>query len=508
MHSDRLNRIRHPPWRLSHLYWFKPKQGGWKTFRPNPYQTSRYARVYPKIDAKVGHREIELKSRKFGTTTGCCFLCLDNVVYRKNTEAVTIAHEQQKASEIFNNIVRPAWTEIGRRWPALRPTARYSNKTEIDLMDSMKSKYIVSNDLKGTSPDILHGTEVAYFANDEIIQESVNAVPPHGIVIFESTAHGVGNWFEITFMDAWTTAKAGKNHHWLPIFNPWFADPFNRVPTIDGLTLRFDAEARELQERYGLTDEQIFWWDQRKQENRDLVYQFFPSEPEEAFLHSGRPVFNLVLLRQLQEKHARPPLRMEGDIAIWDEASSDDDYGIGVDPAEGKAEGDNSVISVVSRKKGREVAQVCGKIPMHQLAEKLGVVCRMYQSHLAVIERNNHGHTVISYAKEDSAINLYQREEIDKVTEKTSLSIGWDTNERSKAYAINTLGRDIEDGKCVPQNPETYLELMHYVFGDRGIMGAMAGKFDDRVMALSLANIACERMVVLGSLNLADHQIY
>ena len=134
----------------------------------------------------------------------------------------------------------------------------------------------------------------------------------------------------------------------------------------------------------------------------------------------------------------------------------------------------------------------------------IGVVARMFPEHLAVIERNNHGHTVIAYAKEDGAITLYQREEKDKITDKTSLVIGWDTNERSKGYAINTLSRDLEDGKCVPHSVETYDELRTYVHGERGIMGAMTGKKDDRVIALSLANLACREMIILGSLSAAD----
>ena len=44
----------------------------------------------------------------------------------------------------------------------------------------------------------------------------------------------------------------------------------------------------------------------------------------------------------------------------------------------------------------------------------------MYPKHMAVIERNNHGHTVIAYVKAYPEINLYQREETDKITEKVS----------------------------------------------------------------------------------------
>jgi len=89
-----------------------------------------YDRLYPALTARRRHFEIKLQSRKRGTSTDCCFLCLDHTAYRKNIEAVTMAHEQKKATEIFNNIVRPAWKRID---PRLKPRERYNNKTEIDM---------------------------------------------------------------------------------------------------------------------------------------------------------------------------------------------------------------------------------------------------------------------------------------------------------------------------------------------------------------------------------------
>ena len=94
-----------------------------------------YLRNYRKLHAKQTHKERHLKSRKIGKTTGCCFFCLDNVAYRKNVEAVTMAHEQQKASGIFNNVVRPAWTEPERRYP----TIRSSSKEAIEQLDKLRT---------------------------------------------------------------------------------------------------------------------------------------------------------------------------------------------------------------------------------------------------------------------------------------------------------------------------------------------------------------------------------
>src|SRR3954453_5302341 len=100
-----LDRLKSVTWRLTHLYKFKPKEGGIRTFRPNAFQAQRYDRLYPKFFARQGHKEIELKSRKFGTTTGVCFFCLDCPSRHRGIEAATVAHKDTKASEIFNVIV-------------------------------------------------------------------------------------------------------------------------------------------------------------------------------------------------------------------------------------------------------------------------------------------------------------------------------------------------------------------------------------------------------------------
>lgn len=129
-------------------------------------------------------------------------------------------------------------------------------------------------------------------------------------------------------------------------------------------------------------------------------------------------------------------------------------------------------------------------IEEHELAAKIGLVARMYENHLCVIERNNHGHTVIAFAKSDGAVNLFRKQEVDTVTGKTTEKIGWDTDQKSKAYAIDTLKKDLKEGRCVPHSIEAFDELRVFVHRERGKMGGLKGHHDDRVIALTLANDA------------------
>jgi hypothetical protein len=123
----------------------------------------------------------------------------------------------------------------------------------------------------------------------------------------------------------------------------------------------------------------------------------------------------------------------------------------------------------------------------------VSVVGGMYATHMCIIERNNHGHTVIAFVKNDGAVNLFRQQEVDSITGKTTEKIGWNTDQKSKAYAIDTLKKDLKAGTCIPHSFETFDEIRTFVHGERGKMGGLRGHHDDRVMALSLANLAAQQ---------------
>src|SRR5213082_1664585 len=98
---------------MQHLFKIRTKVTGFEgkavKFNPNRYQRTKYNLVY---QDRV-RRLIELKSRKFGTTTGWCIDSLDEVAYgKKYFQAVTMAYDSEKSSEIFQDIVKFAWNEI------------------------------------------------------------------------------------------------------------------------------------------------------------------------------------------------------------------------------------------------------------------------------------------------------------------------------------------------------------------------------------------------------------
>ncbi len=85
---------------------------------------------------------------------------------------------------------------------------------------------------------------------------------------------------------------------------------------------------------------------------------------------------------------------------------------------------------------------------------------------------------------------------MDSITGKVTETLGWNTDQKSEAYAIDTPKKDLKDGWCIPHSFETYDQLRVFVHGERGKMGLLKGHHDDRVMALSLANIAAQQQDV------------
>jgi hypothetical protein len=56
-------------------------------------------------------------------------------------------------------------------------------------------------------------------------------------------------------------------------------------------------ELQYLQERYNLTDNQLYRYETRYKADKDGTLQEYPSEPIDAFISSGRPFYDLQAIR-------------------------------------------------------------------------------------------------------------------------------------------------------------------------------------------------------------------
>jgi len=69
---------------------------------------------------------------------------------------------------------------------------------------------------------------------------------------------------------------------------------------------------------------------------------------------------------------------------------------MGVDPAGGGSDGDFACAQVIERASGMQCAELQGHFPPSELAARVALIARDYNQALVAVERNNHGHAVLS----------------------------------------------------------------------------------------------------------------
>ncbi len=125
-----------------------------------------------------------------------------------------------------------------------------------------------SDPARGESATLIVVDEWAFLPNPEEAWASIEPVADvGGRIIGLSTANGSGNFFH----HLWTGASAGNNK-FATMFFPWSASE----------------------------DRDESWYESKKQSMLAWqLHQEYPSTPEEAFIKSGNPVFDLDMLEEM-----------------------------------------------------------------------------------------------------------------------------------------------------------------------------------------------------------------
>ncbi len=396
----------------------------------------------------------------------------------------------------------------------------------------------------------LHCSEVAFFETPHTTMPALlQVVPPYvdTAVFIESTANGVGGWY----YDMWR----GYDDGYVRVFIPWYivekyrvaltADDQKRV--LDTLT---DYEEFLVKEK-GVTPEKIEWRRLKVRENHgneDIVKQEYPSTPEEMFIGSGRPVFQVAAVKagldgvaerekdgfkpqkyhiylmpgSSNEDYARA-LSSRGKLAVWDKPRRGHEYVIGVDPAEGgivnfgTRDPDFTAMQVLDRgayandpyKPLTQVARYCDRPEVIDLPGYIMLLSDWYNGAWVCVESNNHGNGVINSLVEKGFTKLMERpspEVIEVIrtggksigVEKTQMprtnraKFGWFTGPKTRPLMIDDLVRVFYNEELVVLCKDTLSQMQQFMYDDVGRPEAAAGAHDDLVFSLALA-IQCDR---------------
>ena len=173
-------------------------------------------------------------------------------------------------------------------------------------------------------------------------------------------------------------------------------------------------------------------------------------------------------------------------LEVWREPDGMHAYVMGVDTAEGLGHGDYSCIQVLDVGTGEQAAIWHGRIPPDALAVEVTRLGLWYRDALCCVESNNHGLTTITMLRQLGYPRLFRQRSLNRTTNKVSQEFGWRTTRTSKPLMIDDLGMALRNDELSLYDVNTVQELRTFTRNDRGTMSG--SPFDDRVMALALAN--------------------
>jgi hypothetical protein len=230
----------------------------------------------------------------------------------------------------------------------------------------------------------------------------------------------------------------------------------------------------------------------------DLFMQEYPLCPGDAFLVTGRPVFDPRALEQYINETKAPiaTKTLEGSEWIdskWGELecyaphSPSGQYYIGADVAMGLNDGDYSVAVVLDGSRN-VVAKWRGHVEPDRYATVLYCLGLFYNTALVACENNNHGLTTLTWLKKDLYYpRVYSQQRVDKITNQKTDVLGFGTDAKTKPLIIDELRASVRKREILIPDRTILDEMVTYAVQDNGTTNAQRGSFDDCVMSLAIA---------------------
>ena len=521
-------------------------------FQLNEVQTIMHSIMERQLKEHDHVRMIVLKARRFGISTYVQGRYFRHAAMNRN-KVVQITTHSKAATDVMFAMTRTMEQNLPKE---VKPQLKYSGRRDLHwgsedggLNSSYSLSTVGGREVRGSKIDYLHCSEVASWSGggEDYLLGLLNCVV-QGFdteAVIESTAQGVGGVFHDMYWDA-----AEGNSGWEAIFFPWYlyshySKPFGSEEEKEkfkselGQDKRYGGEAEEsllgISCEYDVGDEvkkftidleNLNWRRQciKTQCQNDLrkFHQEFPTNAREAFVTTGRGVFdmdvlgNLVLDSQRLQRE-RPsegfhiPVQSwrdrggekyiieamdEGGLQVWERPTPNKEYRIGADVSEGIDVGrdtDWSVAVVLNAESMDEVATLRVKIDPDLFAWQLASLGKWYNNAKLLVERNNHGLVTLKFLSDVHLYpDIYSEKILDERSSRSARKLGFHTTVKSKPLIIDYLKELIREDEIKVRSPKVLDELQTFVNFPNGRMAAQSGSHDDCVMALAIACFGCK----------------
>ena len=454
-------------------------------------------------------RIIILKARQMGFSTMTGGVIFKTTATRSNTTSAIVAHKEDASTNLFD-MYKLMYENLPDQ---LKPSKRASNAKE--LIFNNKDNTGLNSKIKcmtagasgvGRSFTIncLHISELAFWEGkpEETLLGLFQAVPntPDSMIIIESTANG----YE-TFKDMWDKAVAGESDFY-PLFVGWNMLPEYQLP-YDGSQITPDE--LDLMDKHNLTREQIMWrrWCIKNNCGGDLdkFKQEYPITPEEAFIASGRCVFNQEIIQKRLEELPKPEYIRRGEftyidtgleltddkfvdnekgaVRIFKEPQYNHTYTIGGDTAgEGS---DYFYAHVIDNYNSDQVAVYRCDIDEKLFAHQMYLLGMYYNTAVIALECNFSTYPIkelerLHYPK------LFVRMREDSYTHLPTPAYGFRTTSVTRPVVISMVADMIREDIGKIHDRILLNECLTFIKNDSGRAEAMEGKHDDAVMSYGI----------------------
>ncbi len=480
-------------------------------------------------------RVIVLKARRVRVSTYTAARFWRDTTHRSGQHTMVIAQDEVTAANVFatyslfDKTYQPfrGVIEKPRRTNDSSQGLEYANGSWIRFHTAKTTTIGRSFALRR-----VHFSEFAFYGDGAraLMSAVMAAVPkdPDTEVIVESTANGIGNEFHLM----WQRAVAGESE-WIPFFFAWWEHPEYFLP-LDVEPAKFkaslDDDELDLIRKHGLTYQQLHW--RRRKIADDLngdeetFKQEYPSNPEEAFLASGRPRFDLKAVErmpvvrdaiqgglEMEERGGRKSLiflpRERGELTLFRRPQENREYVGGVDSAEGidvnavggktkgQANPDFAAAHIFDRDTGEQVARLRARLTPAEFGWQLFLLGIYYYWAQLVVEANGPGLAAI-----DALLGhgyppglLYHRLQTpDQDPTVRADLVGWKMTQVTRPQLISLLDAAIRDGSLLIHDPETIAEMRTFVIKADGRAEHQYGCHDDLVIAAGLGLVGIQQM--------------
>ena len=522
-------------------------------------------------------RLILLKARQWGGSTATqLYMAWLQLVHKVGLNSLIVGLQNSVADEIqgmFDKMMKAypvnLLYKLGEAYNENTPTfVGFGKSGNIHRVPQRNCKIKIGSaerpdSVRGGDYNLVHCSEVGLWKKtdgkspEDMVRSACAGIllKAYTMIVYESTANGTGNFFQREY-DA---AKLGRSQ-FEALFIPWFdidlySQPFDSEDEKADFAIELWKNRknesvltnREESGKYlwylwekGATLEAIHWYveERKKYEDHALMAAEYPSDDEEAFVHSGARVFDKYKVDKMR-KVCRPPKYIgdiyangdEGEDALTNLRFNEDKQGLlwvwekpiisntqivtdryltVVDVGGRSNKADWSVIVVFDRMfmidgdKPVVVAQWYGHIDIDLLAWKAAQIAAYYDNSLLVIESNtlethdkerqvdgDQSHFILNQIK-DVYPNLYARKQSEEeIEEGYPKKYGFHTNVATKPMIISTLVKVIREGLYVERDERCLDEYITYERRQNGSYGAIIGKHDDLLMTRAIGMHIC-----------------